>query len=1342
MNFPYSLFPLFPLPSLRSPCGKVQGYATFARMQESSLLPVRLLERPFGVDAQGRPLNRTKGPIIRATVEAMLRSVEKKAAEVSPGDEGAVGNARASALAELVRRLNAAITEAEFHVSADSLLNEANSYSVEFNVFLAEICRELSGDPDFHFHTGASGVPSITRIARPLSPRYVYSLLPKFAGWVADTDLSVAEVKASSAVIRWTDRQERPFLTPQLQPIFSAITCRYLQGLLTALPQTVWGRAAARVEHVQCLQKGYDSCVWNVIWDEERKKAGEATRVRVQPLLERRRDLLLETCVTEDTELPPLPPYLEGRPFGVGSDGRPINQIRGVLIAGAVNTLLAYAALDAERKFEPDLSLSERETRLSRVKESALNELIRRINAAIPDPRYHLTAESIFHTDRFYSRELFVYVYEYARLLSGDPDYHFHRGFHSIPPVILQMTRALPIRQAYNIIPRLGSKVAHADFRVVHVSADSARLQYYPDKEAAKLPPSLRPLMIRASCHSYQGALAAIPYLLGGQRMASIRELKCRVHGDPCCEWEFVWQSKEQPVSSRKELPVELPAPEGTRISESLLPPLPEKLSRRPFGTDEEGRAVREVRATVVIAAVRQMQDYLAARAEREMEPDTPSLQREFRLRQVRDSALVKLVQRLNAAITDRSYHVTPEYLLNERNHYSHEFNLYVGEFAREICGDPDFHFHRGLKSIPMTLVTLTRSLSLRQVFNVMPRMTAKVANTDIRIVRTTSNSAILQWHPEIQFKHFPSDLHLRYAYMACNAYQGVYVAVPYFHSGLAPADSRSLRCVLKGDPYCEWEFNWRDTRERAGIELWAGIAAGAALAATLVLQPKVQPWLAAAGAVLPVALGAVLRRLRSVQHQDRHHQDLLEEQRQTSEQQFDALQQSNTDLQLSNVALHQKISELTTLHDLGEALSGTLDVQEIMAHSLRTVAGHLNFDRTVILLAEDSCKRLDNGRALRSGSTAVEVIENAKLLIENDPVLAELCHSGLPVIHSGPAKDAIARFLNTGVYLAMPLLSQGRPVGLLLADNAVTGRPIPDGLRDLLRTIGGRIAVAIDSAMLYHTLEQRVDERTREAQQARATAESASHAKSAFLANMSHELRTPLNAIIGYSEMLTEELSDMARGDLTRDSQKVHGAAKHLLALINDILDLSKIEAGKMDLYLENFSVSQMVSEVTTTIHPLLQRNNNRLEVVCPPDLGSMYADQIKVRQTLMNLLNNAAKFTHDGLIRLEAERRSRNPYGPAKEQWITFRVSDTGIGLSGEQASRLFQPFTQADPSTRRKYGGTGLGLVISRQFCRMMGGDITVHSEGISGKGSTFVVSLPAAVARESRTSVETP
>jgi signal transduction histidine kinase len=285
--------------------------------------------------------------------------------------------------------------------------------------------------------------------------------------------------------------------------------------------------------------------------------------------------------------------------------------------------------------------------------------------------------------------------------------------------------------------------------------------------------------------------------------------------------------------------------------------------------------------------------------------------------------------------------------------------------------------------------------------------------------------------------------------------------------------------------------------------------------------------------------------------------------------------------------------------------------------------------------------------------------------------------------------------------------------------------------------------------ATSLNELIQRVAEYTEDLHEAKVAAEAANRSKSAFLANMSHELRTPLNAIINYSEMLQEDAQDSGSEDFLPDLEKIQTAGKHLLDMISDILDISKIEAGHVTLYLENFDVATMIEEVMTTAQPLVEKKGNALKLKTKGELGTMYADQPKVRQILLNLLSNAAKFTEAGVITIGVERvqtkrpKQKKPKKQTKQsqgdeslstlnyssQVLIFRVTDTGIGMTNEQLEQIFKPFTQADASTTRKYGGTGLGLTISQRLCQILGGEISVESQ--NGRGSTFTVRLPERV-----------
>ncbi len=278
----------------------------------------------------------------------------------------------------------------------------------------------------------------------------------------------------------------------------------------------------------------------------------------------------------------------------------------------------------------------------------------------------------------------------------------------------------------------------------------------------------------------------------------------------------------------------------------------------------------------------------------------------------------------------------------------------------------------------------------------------------------------------------------------------------------------------------------------------------------------------------------------------------------------------------------------------------------------------------------------------------------------------------------------------------------------------------------DLKTEIGDRIRVEEELQKHREKLEELVEKRTADLVLARDEALQANNSKSKFLANMSHELRTPLNAIIGYSEILAEDAGEEGNEVFVRDLNKIRNSGKHLLTLINGILDLSKIEAGKMELYPEEFKVEMIISDLVATMQPLMLQNKNNLEIKCPGDAGFIYTDLTKLRQALFNLLSNANKFTHGGNILLDVERKEMGG-----GDFFIFSVIDNGIGIAEDKMPDLFQAFSQADISTTKEYGGTGLGLVISRHFCNMMGGDINVHSE--EGRGSCFKIILPADVSK---------
>jgi len=447
---------------------------------------------------------------------------------------------------------------------------------------------------------------------------------------------------------------------------------------------------------------------------------------------------------------------------------------------------------------------------------------------------------------------------------------------------------------------------------------------------------------------------------------------------------------------------------------------------------------------------------------------------------------------------------------------------------------------------------------------------------------------------------------------------------------------------------------------------------------------------------------------------------------------------------------IQNRVGELQALGEVGQAVSSSLDLQEVLSTVLTHAVELSRSDGGTIYGLDEETGTFPPKATYGMSPALMEAIEQHYEQGSTSLMARRAASSRAPVNVPDLSDDELAEAADDPVravlqregfrsVLAVPLLREDRVLGALVIRRKTPGL-FPDAVVQLLQTFASQSVLAIENARLF----EQVQETGR-------ALEVASQHKSQFLANMSHELRTPLNAIIGYSEMLQEEAEDVGDEAYLPDLQKINAAGKHLLGLINDILDLSKIEAGRMDLFLETFNVRQMVREVEAIVQPLVEKNGNTLLVSCPDDVGSMHADQTKVRQALFNLLSNAAKFTEAGTITLTvrlnmgAGAASSAPTGdapsvgallaaPADSPIVTFAVSDTGIGMTEEQLGRLFEVFSQAEASTRSRYGGTGLGLAISRHFCRLMGGDLTVEST--HGQGSTFTVRLPATVTEAAR------
>lgn len=757
-------------------------------------------------------------------------------------------------------------------------------------------------------------------------------------------------------------------------------------------------------------------------------------------------------------------------------------------------------------------------------------------------------------------------------------------------------------------------------------------------------------------------------------------------------------------------------------VSQAIqLPTDLHKLGRRPYGVAEDGTAIHEYSGKGVVAAIAYMQYCVEKKASRKVPGSAPMAQLKAARELARSHALDRLVGLLNEAIDDNRYAVTAEYLTDPRHHYSYEFGLFVNEYCRVIAGDSNFYFNCGVTAIPAPIATIGRPLGIQQVYKRLPEFMDSESRIDLRVRSIEDRSAILQWYGGPQIDKVPEQHQAHYRLFACQSTQGMFAAIPWIVFDEAPARVRELQCMRDGHECCEWRFSWdphQRTLSKAPL-LVAGLLSLAVLA--LPSLTSTPAWvLALPLAAAPLAVAWLWQSWRASRDELSLRNEMIVEQRLLAEEQYGLSERARSELQQANAKLNERLSELSTVNEIGKALTGQLNLEAVLRQSLTAVVDHLRVDRAMLLLRHESEQSLTEQMSVGAARDP-----------EREPMSVDLADSSASLVRafesdalsrvdldadSDDANQRLGALLGARAWLSAPIIAKGKRLGLLLIDNGSSDRALSDETFKLMETISAQLASGIDSALIYQTLEDRVLSRTEELHRARLEAERASAAKSAFLASTTHEVRTPLNAIIGFTRIVKRKGQELLPTKQVENLDRVLSSAEHLLELINSILDIAKIEAGQFDMTLSRFDCIELIRDCVNIARPLV-KPNVLLELEFLDPLPTINSNRGQLRQILFNLLSNAAKFTHEGQITLRCRRR---------ESMLVIEVEDTGIGIAGDKLDLIFAEFQQADETITREYGGTGLGLAISRKLARLLGGDLTVRSE--SGRGTEFRLTLP--------------
>jgi|CXWL01.1.fsa_nt_gi signal transduction histidine kinase len=751
----------------------------------------------------------------------------------------------------------------------------------------------------------------------------------------------------------------------------------------------------------------------------------------------------------------------------------------------------------------------------------------------------------------------------------------------------------------------------------------------------------------------------------------------------------------------------------------------------RPFGTNADGEKVRDVSGVTVRANVEYLEEVVA-------HAKGPDAGRE---------AVTELCRLLNERIQDPTYHVTPSFLKNTWNSYSYEFVCFLGEFCKGISGDPKFPYHVGeVKLLSPIIQTLGRPFATHQIYKMFPHFGQKFAKGSLifEVGEVTLSSAVLRMrlteHVLRQFGPYRQAC----AHLICESSKAALVVVPQQIHHLRPGLVHDHACIATGDDYCEWEFRWTPSPRHSALCLLSAVGTGFMSALLFKwLYPELSWFMTMVFAACPGVTIWFGHMTALFKQQVREREQLIQEQLQFVEARHEELREAYLEQQQVTADLRRKVSHLTLLHDTGLAVNSFRDREALLEHALQSIKHNLHFDRVMISFFDPIRQVTFDARVIgvppgvaafaRSLVTPVtdrSTIEG-RLHLEGMPILIEDVSLVREQLH--PLTQQLADATHAHSIITVPLKIKDRVLGSITVDRP-QGSPLTQEDLDVMMTVANQLAVALDNAAAYRQIEElnmgleaKVRERTAAVEQANRELHSMNarlreldQLKSAFVSTVSHEFRTPMTSIKGFVDNMLDGLA----GEVTEKQRYYLGRLKYnldrLTRMINDLLDLSRIEAGHQELRVAPTPLDEIVGDVVESLQAMAQGKHVTLREHRTGRLPLVLGDQDTLHQIVLNLVQNAVKFTTDGgLVTIT--------YRIEEDHTLRINIADTGCGIASHELPKVFEKFYRS-PTAPTEARGAGLGLAIVKQLVELHGGRVAVDSQ--IGTGSCFSFTVPLA------------